>query len=296
MNYTFVNGQRRRLDQANLSVLDRGLLFADAVYEVVAISASRPIDVERHLVRLERSLSELRITMPISRDVFRLRMLQLATMNRIQNGLVYVQISRGEPLLRDHSIPTVNGGLQPNWFMITQRMTGLPQSTRDPAWLKGKRVITVPDIRWGRCDIKSTGLLANILARQQAIDKGFDDAWLVAPDGTVRESVASNAWIVYQGKIRTARLSNYILSGVTRSTLMALIGDRGVDAGRPEWSDEPFSVEEAKAAEEAFITSATKFVQPIIEIDGVQIGNGQAGPVTKQLLQAYLDDIQDQRD
>jgi D-alanine transaminase len=272
----WVNGVYVAADEARISPFDRGFLFADGVYEVTAVYGGRLVDMERHLDRLERSLRELKFgAMPDRReleDVHR----RLVAENGIEEGYVYLQVTRGAYGARDF--------VAPNRPRLTCFAFAESRALIDtPAARNGSRVVSVPDIRWARRDIKSVGLLAQALAKTEARTRGADDAWLVAPDGFVTEGASSNAWIVTKGgEIVTRALSSAILAGVTRHALFDALGQQG-----KKISERSFTLEEAKAAAEAFTTAATGLVTPVIEIDGAKLGSGKPGPVTRAIQKLY---------
>jgi D-alanine transaminase len=272
----WVNGVFVAADEARISPFDRGFLFADGVYEVTAVYAGRLIDLERHLDRLERSLRELKFgTMPDRRELKEAHR-SLVANNRIEEGYVYLQVTRGAYGGRDF--------VAPDKPRLTIFMFAEPRALIDtPAARNGSRVVSVPDIRWARRDIKSVGLLAQALAKTEAKARGADDAWLVAPDGFVTEGASSNAWIVTKDdEIITRAISNMILAGVTRHTLFDSLGQKG-----RKITERSFTLEEAKAAAEAFSTAATGLVTPVVEIDGVKLGDGRPGKVTREVQKLY---------
>lgn len=272
----WVNGVFVAADEARISPFDRGFLFADGVYEVTAVYAGRLIDLERHLDRLERSLRELKFgTMPDRRELEEAHR-SLVANNRIEEGYVYLQVTRGAYGGRDF--------VAPDKPRLTIFMFAEPRALIDtPSARNGSRVVSVPDIRWARRDIKSVGLLAQALAKTEAKARGVDDAWLVAPDGFVTEGASSNAWIVTQdGEIITRAISNMILAGVTRHALLDALGQRG-----RKITERSFTLEEASAAVEAFSTAATGLVTPVVEIDGVKLGDGKPGKVTREVQKLY---------
>lgn len=273
----YVNGRYLPISDPAVPVEDRGLQFADSVYEVVLISAGRPIDEEPHLDRLNRSLGELGLAWPVSRAALKTITREVLHRNRIRDGIVYMQITRGAAPRNAAPFPA---GL-PTTLIMTARRVG----TLDPEKIvDGIGVKTVPDIRWGRRDIKTTGLLPNALAKQSAIDAGFADAWQVDPEGYVTEGSASNAWIVTtDNQLVTRPRSSEILWGITRARTMELAKSLGI-----EFVERPFTVAEAKTAKEAFLTSASSYVMPVTRIDDASIGNGQAGSVTMALAKGYL--------
>ena len=275
----YVNGQYQPHGQATVHVEDRGFQFADGVYEVWAVFDGRLADFDGHMTRLHRSLNELRIDIPMTREALARVWNETVRRNRVREGLVYIQVTRGTAR-RDHPFPPE--GTAPS-VVVTAR--SLPLSKGNASAKKGVAVITQPDIRWGRCDIKTVGLLPNVLAKQAAKERGAAEAWMVDEMGLVTEGSSTNAWIVDEdGKLRTRDAQANILRGITRAAVMALIADEGL-----ELEERAFSVDEAKRAREAFYTSASGFVMPATSIDGVRIGDGKPGPIATRLRELYLD-------
>lgn len=273
----YVNGRFVPHRQAAVHIEDRGYQFADGVYEVVPIFYSRLIDEEPHLDRLERSLNELRIPMPKPRPVMKMIAAELMRRNRLTYGFVYTQITRGVAP-RDHKFPK---GVRPSLVMTVRQMK--PQSEEQLE--KGASVISVPDQRWHRRDIKSISLLPNCLAKQQAVEAGAAEAWQVDPDGTVTEGSSTNAWIITaENKLVTRKADHSILNGITRLSLIAAVEAAGFD-----FEERPFTLEEAYQAREAFFTSSTNLVMPVVRIDDRAIGNGHPGMLTMKLRDLYLD-------
>lgn len=269
----YVNGRYLPHDHAAVHVEDRGYQFADAVYEVCEIYDGRLLDERRHMQRLERSLAELRIPMPLAVPALGVIMREVARRNRVTEGLVYIQVSRGVAP-RDHPFPTM--AVRPA-LVVTARSIGF--DARDTRARKGVAVVTAPDIRWGRVDIKTVGLLPNVLAKQGAREQGAYEAWLVDRDGNVTEGASTNAWIVNaKGVLVTRHADAAILRGVTRMVLLDVATKRNVS-----FEERPFSVSEALSAREAFLTSATNGVMPIVKIDGKKVGAGKPGPVATAL-------------
>ncbi len=263
---------------AKISVFDRGFLFADAVYEVSAVIHGRMLDNAAHLQRLQRSLAALRIPMPLTDTELVLAQEELIRRNQLREGLLYLQISRGVAD-RDFAIPQ---GVQPSLVMFTQAKNLL----QNPLVQRGMTVITLEDIRWQRCDIKTTSLLAASLAKQAALDAGADDAWLVA-DGMVKEGTSNNAFIITQaGCLVTRALGNDILHGITRAAILDLAREQGLVV-----EERSFSIQEAYAAREAFITSAGTFALPVVQIDGHLVADGKPGSLTLRLRQLYLERV-----
>lgn len=276
----YVNGRYRPHGDAAVHIEDRGYQFADGVYEVVPVYNGILVDEDLHLDRLDRSLRELRIEAPMSRASMKLVARELMRRNRLSNGFVYMQVTRGVAP-RDHKFPK---NATPSLVLTTRQMK--PHSAA--VLNNGLKVITVPDERWARCDIKSVSLLPNILGKQAAVDAGADDAWQVDGEGQVTEGTSNNAWIVTEGnQVVTRNANNAILNGITRITLLELIKAEGY-----ELVERSFSVEEAKAAREAFLTSSTSFVLPITQIDDQPVGNGHPGILTGKLRQHYIDYMQ----
>jgi D-alanine transaminase len=271
---SYVNGQYLRHRQAAVHVEDRGYQFADAIYEVIAIVGGRLVDDALHFERLERSLREIRMEMPFSREIFRLKIAELLRLNRLRNGSLYIQVSRGVAP-RNHKLPET---IIPS-VVITVR----PLVPPSVDLLKdGVAVITVPDIRWKRPDIKSVALLANILAKDEAVRRNVYEAWQVNSEGEVTEGTSTNAWIVKDGCLVTHPAGTGILNGVTRLALLKIANRAGVDL-----VERPFSVDEAISADEAFLTSTSSFLIPVVRIDDKQIGDGRPGPVSAGLLAQY---------
>ena len=274
----YVNGAYMPLASASVSVLDRGFQFADSIYEVWALRGGRMFDADAHMARLRRSTSELRIRFEMSDKALFAVLRETQRRNRVTNGIVYVQISRGAAP-RDHVFPSAD--VQPT-VIVTAKNLDLTAIAKRAT--QGIEVITLPETRWARCDIKSVNLLPNVLARQQAKEKGAFEAWFVDSEGLVTEGTSSNAFIVdAQGRIRTTALSNHILHGVTRAALIQIARERQMKV-----VEEPFTVEEAKAAREAFISAASNPAVPVVAIDNVPVGEGRPGPVAQALRAFYL--------
>ena len=274
----YVNGRFLPQGEAGVSVEDRGFQFADAVYEVWAVFDGRLADAEGHFVRLERSLGELSIPQPMSRAALAQVLRETARRNRVRDGIVYLQISRGAAR-RDHAFPA---GLRPTVVATARSIDYAAEEARAAA---GVKVITMPDNRWGRCDIKTVGLLPNALAKQAAREAGAYEAWLVDAAGRVTEGASTNAWIVdAQGRLRTRDTGANILRGITRSGVAALAERLQIPV-----IEEPFTVAEAQAASEAFVTAASAFVLPVVAIDGKPVGSGKPGPVAQRLRALYVE-------
>ncbi|HWA69013.1 MAG TPA: D-amino-acid transaminase [Rhizomicrobium sp.] len=273
----YVNGRYLPHAQAGVHIEDRALQLGDGIYEVTNVLDGKPVDEEPHLDRMERSLRELGIAMPMGRAALKLVMREMIARNRIPNGLLYLQVTRGAAK-RDH-VPPKNPP-RPTLIltMRAQDIAGL--ATR---MAQGIGVSTQPDIRWGRCDIKTVQLLPNLMAKQAAKAKGAFEAWLVDADGFVTEGASTNAWIVDQdGTVITRDLSNAILPGVTRRVILEALAEAQVKV-----MERKFTVAEAKAAREAFITSATGAAVPVVTIDGQKIGEGAPGALTRRIHDLY---------
>lgn len=272
----YVNGRYLPHGTAAVHVEDRGYQFADGVYEVIVVRDGRLIDEGPHLDRLERSLAELRIRPAMARAPLRRVIRELVRRNRIRDGMVYIQMTRGVAR-RDHAFPDDGGRTS---LVMTAR--GVRRLSDVPG---GVSVVTVPDIRWGRCDIKSVSLLPNVLAKQAAREAGAYEAWQVGRDGCVTEGAATNAWIVTRdGVIMSHGVDSSILPGITRHAVMRLAQERQMRV-----VERAFTVDEAQQAAEAFLTSTTNQVRPVLTIDGVTVGDGSPGPVTRRLQQLYVE-------
>ncbi len=272
----YVNGLYRPHADASVHVEDRGYQFADGVYEVIAVWKGLPVDLDLHLRRLSRGLADLSIVAPMSDAALKTVLRATLRKNRIRNGILYLQVSRGVAP-RNHLFPK---NVAPS-LVVTAR-PGLGPSAK--AIDEGISVIALPDIRWRRRDIKAVALLPNVMAKQKAAEAGAFEAWMTEPDGTVSEAGSSNAWIVDKdGRLVTRPLGTSILAGVTRHVILDLARAAGM-----EIDERPFSLEEARTAREAFITSTTTFVLPVVEVDGTVIGNGAPGTVARTLRDLYL--------
>lgn len=275
----YVNGRYLPMRAAMVHVEDRGYQFGDGVYEVCEVREGRLIDERRHMARLVRSLNELRIRMPMSLAALGVVLREVVSRNRISYGVIYLQITRGVAR-RDHAFPVPD---VPPSIVVTAR--ALNKARNETLAARGIAVISVPDNRWGRVDIKTVGLLPNVLARQAAIERGGRDAWFVDADGNVTESASGNAWIVTQaGTVVTRPADHAILRGITRTVLLEAITARGLVA-----EERAFTLKDAYAAREAFITSASQIVMPVVKIDDRAIGDGKPGPVATALRQAFHD-------
>lgn len=276
----YVNGEYLPETEAKVSIFDRGFLFADGVYEVTSVLGGKLIDFDGHAVRLERSLNELDMVSPVTKEALLDIHRELVAKNELEDGLVYLQITRGSDGDRDFVFP--NAETTPcTIVMFTQSKPGLAES---PVAKKGIKVISIEDIRWGRRDIKTVQLLYPSMGKMMAKAAGCDDAWLIE-DGFVTEGTSNNAYIVKDGKIITRHLSNEILHGITRAAVLRFAAEAQMDV-----EERSFTIEEAKSADEAFITSASTFVMPVVEIDGAALGDGAPGPVAARLREIYLDE------
>ncbi len=273
----YVNGRYVPHDEAAVHIEDRGYQFSDGVYEVVTVVAGRLIDQEPHLDRLDRSLGEIRIDWPVSRQVLQLIMRELIRRNRLENGILYIQITRGVAP-RDHKFPAQT---RPSLVMTTKRI----EFAADQKFTDGVSVISIPDQRWSRCDVKTVSLLPNCLGKQQAAEAGAYEAWQVDADGYVTEGTSSNAWIVdADSHLLTRPPTNAILNGITRRSLLRIAEEEGL-----VFEERAFTLEEALRASEAFVSSATSFVTPVVTLDGKPIGDGAPGTLTRRLVAWYAD-------
>lgn len=275
--YAYVNGRYLPFRDARVHVEDRGYQFADAVYEVCEVRAGRLIDERRHLDRLGRSLDAIRLRLPMSRAALGVVLREVVARNRVRFGMVYLQISRGVAR-RDLAFPMPEAAPS---VVVTAR--ALNRARLDALAATGIAVVSMPDNRWGRVDIKSVGLLPNALARQAAIEQGAREAWFIDKGGAVTEGASANAWIVTaDGKLVTRRADYAILGGITRSVLFEAVKAQGLTI-----EERPFTLQEAYAAREAFITSATQNVMPVVRINGHAIGDGKPGPVATALRREF---------
>ena len=275
----YVNGRYVPHGEAVVHIEDRGYQFADAVYEVWAIFDGKLADPEGHFARLERSLGELSIAMPMSRAALTQVLKETVRRNRLREGLLYLQVSRGVAK-RDHAFP--NPPVRPAVVMTTSTVDRVASEARAA---KGVAVVTTPENRWGRCDIKTVGLLPNALAKQKARAAGAVEAWFVDDLGFVTEGASSNAWIVDgEGRLRTRDTNANILRGVTRHTLLDVIRNEGLEV-----DERPFTPADALAAKEAFITGAGTLVLPVVAVDGKPVGEGTPGPVATRLRRLYIE-------
>ena len=273
----YVNGSFVPEADAKVSVFDRAFLFADGVYEVTAVLGGRPVDLDAHLARLDRSLAEMQITPPLTHAELRALHGELIARNGVEEGVVYLEITRGVAD-RDFLYPA---DAAPTVVAFTQSRSLLD----NPYAVTGVKVITLPDLRWKRRDIKSTSLLAQTMGKQQARLRGAYEAWMVE-DGVVTEGTSSTSFILdAEGRLRTQPLGHHILPGVTRRAVLRLAETEGLTI-----EERPFTVAEALQAGEAFLTAASAFVLPVVEIDGVAIGNGRPGPIAQAFRRLYIEE------
>jgi D-alanine transaminase len=273
----YVNGQYRNMRDACVNVEDRGYQFSDGVYEVCEIRGGRLVDMPRHMTRLQRSLSELRIAMPMPLGALAIVLHEVVRRNRISYGIVYLQITRGVAR-RDHAFPLQS--IQPS-MVVTARALNFTKNQDTAA--KGIKVVTMPDNRWPRVDIKSVSLLPNVLAKQAAREQGAYEAWYFDGGGFVTEGASSNAWIVTgDGRVVTRSAESGILAGITRAVLMDVLA-----ALQIKLEERPFSVAEARQAAEAFVTSASQIIMPVVAIDGQTIGKGTPGVISRRLREEF---------
>ena len=275
----YLNGEFIQHHQAKVSIFDRGFLFADAVYEVTSVLNGKLIDFDGHAVRLARSLKEINIDFPCERDVLLEIHRELIRLNGLTNGLIYLQVTRGNPEERDFIYPS--SATPPTLILFTQSK---PDLVENPLAKRGLKVMSVPDRRWGRRDIKTVQLLYSSMSKMEARSAGYDDAWMVEND-EVTEGTSSNAYIIKGQKIITRNLSPQILHGITRAAVLRFASEFEL-----EIEERPFTLAEAQHADEAFITSASSFVTPVVELDGHAIGSGRPGPIVGRLREIYLDE------
>ncbi|AZV79654.1 D-amino-acid transaminase [Parasedimentitalea marina] len=275
----YVNGVYLPETEATVSIFDRGFLMADGVYEVTSVLDGKLIDFEGHAVRLQRSLDELEMQAACSKDELLEIHRELVKRNDIVEGLVYLQITRGSDGDRDFVFPSAD--TKPTIVLFTQNK---PNLADNPAAKKGAKIISIEDIRWGRRDIKTVQLLYPSMGKMMAKKAGCDDAWLIE-DGHVTEGTSNNAYFVKDGTIVTRPLSTDILHGITRKAVLRMAAEAQLKI-----EERLFTIDEAKEADEAFTTSASAFVMPVVEIDGVQLGDGTPGPIAKRLREIYLDE------
>ncbi len=279
----YVNGRYRPLcDRAGggpIAIEDRGYQFADGVYEVVKVVRGRPCDLDRHLARLARSLAALDMPQPMAPGALRAVLREVWRRNRLSTGVLYLQVTRGVAPRRHLCAADIRPSL-----VVTARAPAFPDEAEVTG---GVGVITLPDQRWGRCDIKAIGLLPNVLARRQAAERGCREAWLVDPDGMVTEGTSSNAYIVDRsGRLITHPLGARVLAGITRSLILELAARADIEV-----VERPFSPDEARAASEAALSSTTSWLLPVVAIDQQPIGDGRPGPVVRRLMALYGDHV-----
>lgn len=275
----YLNGEYLPEAEAKVSIFDRGFVMADAVYEVTSVLGGKILEFSGHLARLNRSLSELQMPNPHSDEEWLAIHRKLVALNGIDEGTIYLQVTRGNAGDRDFVFPPQD--TPQTVVLYTQAKPGLADN---PQARTGIRVISVPDLRWARRDIKTVQLLYPSLAKMEAKHRGADDAWLVE-DGFVTEGTSNNAYIVKGGRIITRQLSTDILHGITRASLLRYAAEAQLQI-----EERPFTIAEAQAADEAFVTSASAFVQPVVEIDGATLGGGTVGPVATRLRELYLEE------
>jgi D-alanine transaminase len=276
----YVNGTYLPEEDAKISIFDRGFLMADGVYEVTSVLGGKLIDFAGHCKRLARSLAELDMAAPVTDDELLAIHRELVAVNEMTDGMVYLQITRGAPGDRDFAFP--DPATTPSTLVLfTQSKPGLAEN---PAAKTGMKVISIPDIRWGRRDIKTVQLLYPSMGKMMAKKAGCDDAWMVE-DGFVTEGTSNNAYIVKGNTIITRHLGHEILAGITRAAVLRFAREAQMVV-----DERAFSIDEAKDADEAFITSATTFVMPVVEIDGKALGDGTPGKVARRLREIYLEE------
>jgi D-alanine transaminase len=277
--FAYVNGRFVRHGEAVVHIEDRGYQLADGVYEVWAVFDGKLADAEGHFARLWRSLDELRIAHPMSEASLTLVLREAVRRNKVREGLCYLQVTRGVAK-RDHAFP--NPAVLPS-IVVTAK--SVDRAVADAKAAQGASIVSVPENRWGRCDIKSIGLLPNALAKQAARERGAIEAWFVDDMGLVTEGASSNAWIIdAEGALRTRDTNANILRGVTRSTLLEVIREIGLPM-----NEKPFTIAEAQGAREAFITGAGSLLTPIVQVDGVKLGDGKPGEVATRLRRLYIE-------
>ncbi|MEM8552259.1 MAG: D-amino-acid transaminase [Pseudomonadota bacterium] len=280
----YVNGRYVPHGDASVHIEDRGMQFADSVYEVCEVWSGKIVDMIRHLDRLERSLKELEIAWPVTRKALEMILKEVVNRNRVTNGLVYLQVTRGQAR-RDFHFPKPG---TPPTLVVTSR--SIPKAAKHAAGESGVKVITTPDIRWDRVDIKTTGMTAQVLAKEAAVRAGAKEAWMVDGEGRVTEGSSSTAWIINaDGALVTRPKEMHILPGITRMAIMDYAAANGIKV-----EERPFSVEEARGAREAFITSASATLTPVVQIDDQVIGNGVPGSIASQIRREFHDAIETQ--
>lgn len=275
----YVNGRYLPYASATVHIDDRGYQFADGVYEVIHVRDRHLVDAEPHFDRFDYSLGELRIKPPMSRAALRLVLGELLARNEVENGLIYFQATRGVAP-RDHKFPAKS---RTSLVATAKRLRAMPAAAQS----QGVAVISIPDIRWQRCDIKSLSLLPNILGKQHAVEQGAYEAWQVDANGFVTEGTSTNAWIVTSGRrLVTRPLGHAILAGIVRRSVLGLM-----DGMKVTFEQRPFSLAEARDASEAFLTSSSGFLLPVTRLDGQSVGDGKVGPVTGELrrrMESYI--------
>lgn len=276
----YLNGAYLPETEARVSIFDRGFLMADGVYEVTSVLDGKLVDFAGHAKRLQRSLNELDMANPVSEEDLLAIHRELVERNALENGMIYLQVTRGAPQDRDFVFPDPEK-TPPTLVLFTQAK---PDMADNPAARTGIKVISIDDIRWGRRDIKTVQLLYPSMGKMMAKAAGADDAWMIE-DGMVTEGTSNNAYIVKDGKIITRALSTDILHGITRAAVLRFAAEAQMQV-----EERSFTIDEAKAADEAFITSASTFVMPVVEIDGAALGEGTPGPVAQRLRQIYIDE------
>ena len=273
----YVNGEYLAEEDAKVSIFDRGFLFADGVYEVTSVLDGKILEFEGHCTRLRRSLGELQLDSPATDEELLDIHRELVSRNDLVEGMIYLQVTRGAAD-RDFAFPK---DAKPTLVLFTQAKS----LVETPSAEHGIKVISIPDIRWGRRDIKTVQLLAPSLGKMEAKSKGCDDAWMVE-DGFVTEGTSNNAYIVTKsGTLVTRNLSNALLHGITRASVLKMAKEAQIKI-----EERPFTIDEAKDAAEAFITAASTFVCPVVEIDGATVGDGAPGPISKRLREIYIDE------
>ncbi|OYU16902.1 MAG: D-amino acid aminotransferase [Rhodobacteraceae bacterium PARR1] len=277
----YVNGDYLPEGEAKVSVFDRGFLMADGVYEVTSVLGGKLVDFPGHIVRLHRSLRELDMAAPCSDDDLLAMHRELVTRNGLDEGMIYLQVTRGNPGDRSFLFPSSD--VKPTLVAFTQ---AIPQLADAPAAKTGFKVISVPDIRWGRRDIKTVQLLYPSMAKMMAKKAGVDDSWMLDDDGFVNEGTSNNAYIIKGNRIITRQLTNDILHGITRAAVLRYAAE-----AQFEVEERPFTVAEVQAADEAFASAATIFVMPVVEMDGKAIGTGKPGPVVTRLREIYIEEM-----
>jgi D-alanine transaminase len=275
----YLNGEYLPESEARISIFDRGFVMGDGVYEVTSVLRGKLLDFSGHLLRLNRSLGELGMKNPLQQEEWLAIHRKMVELNGIDEGIIYLQVTRGNPGDRDFAYPPED--TPQTVVLFTQSKPGLADN---PQARQGIRVISIPDLRWARRDIKTVQLLYPSMAKMAAKDRGADDAWFTE-DGFVTEGTSNNVYIVKNGRIITRPLSQEILHGITRASLLRYAAE-----AQMQIEERPFTIAEAQAADEAFFTSASAFVMPVIEVDGVALGSGRPGPVAARLRELYLEE------